>query len=330
MVVPGMPDEKKGGATRIVDVDIDSNGPGTYRLMLTTTLFEEAYWNVNVEQRENAAEELRIEARSPVNILAITPDGHRVGYAPSVGILNEILGATYSGPGSEPQKITIPNPAVGVYRVQASGTGTGQYTIIMESVNSEGSTIDGATWCGTAVQNGQYSENVTLSTGQLALSDDIAPTKVTPCRRLVPQGNCLDVNVTLENKGDYAGTCNVTVYANTTLIGAQQVTLPSKNSTTITLTWNTTGVAYGNYSIIAYTGQTSQEIGKISSYVAVMILGDLNFDGIVDMKDISYVARRFMCLPSDPLWDSIADINSDGKIDMKDISTVARHFGKTS
>jgi hypothetical protein len=43
---------------------------------------------------------------------------------------------------------------------------------------------------------------------------------------------------------------------------------------------------------------------------------------------ISYVARRFMCLPSDPLWNSEADINGDGKIDMKDISTVARHFGE--
>jgi hypothetical protein len=55
---------------------------------------------------------------------------------------------------------------------------------------------------------------------------------------------------------------------------------------------------------------------------------DINGDGKIDMKDISYVARRFACLPSDPLWDSAADINGDGKIDMKDISTIARHFGE--
>lgn len=58
------------------------------------------------------------------------------------------------------------------------------------------------------------------------------------------------------------------------------------------------------------------------------VAGDINGDGVVDMKDVSYVARRFMCAPSDPLWDSAADINGDGKIDMKDISTVARHFGE--
>ena len=60
----------------------------------------------------------------------------------------------------------------------------------------------------------------------------------------------------------------------------------------------------------------------------VNIIGDVNGDLKVDMKDISYVARRFMCGPSDSLWNSIADINADGKIDMKDISAVARHFGE--
>jgi len=55
---------------------------------------------------------------------------------------------------------------------------------------------------------------------------------------------------------------------------------------------------------------------------------DINGDGKIDMKDISYVVRRFKCLPSDPLWDSAADINGDGKVDMKDIGTVAKHFGE--
>ena len=62
----------------------------------------------------------------------------------------------------------------------------------------------------------------------------------------------------------------------------------------------------------------------------VSIVGDINGDGKVDMKDVSYVARRFMCVPGDTLWDANADINSDGKIDMKDIAGVAKNFGKTS
>ena len=55
---------------------------------------------------------------------------------------------------------------------------------------------------------------------------------------------------------------------------------------------------------------------------------DVNNDGKVDMKDISYVARRFMMTPADPLWDPAADINRDGRVDMKDIGGSARRFGE--
>jgi len=58
------------------------------------------------------------------------------------------------------------------------------------------------------------------------------------------------------------------------------------------------------------------------------ILGDINDDRKVDMRDVSYVARRFMCVPEDPLWDPSADLNGDGKINMIDIGTVAKHFGE--
>jgi parallel beta-helix repeat protein len=58
-------------------------------------------------------------------------------------------------------------------------------------------------------------------------------------------------------------------------------------------------------------------------------VGDVNGDGKVDMKDVGYVARRFMCVPGDLLWDAIADFNSDERINMVDIGTVARHFGES-
>jgi uncharacterized protein (DUF2141 family) len=61
---------------------------------------------------------------------------------------------------------------------------------------------------------------------------------------------------------------------------------------------------------------------------ASQLVGDVNGDGKVDMKDVGFVARRFMCIPSDPLWDIVADINGDNKINMVDIGTVARHFGE--
>jgi len=59
------------------------------------------------------------------------------------------------------------------------------------------------------------------------------------------------------------------------------------------------------------------------------LVGDVTADGKVDMKDVGYVARRFMCVPGDPLWDPMADMNDDEKINMVDIGTVARHFGES-
>lgn len=64
------------------------------------------------------------------------------------------------------------------------------------------------------------------------------------------------------------------------------------------------------------------------SRIAASLVGDINDDCIVDMKDISYVARRFGINLTDSLWDPLADVVNDGKIDMKDIGTVAKHFGE--
>jgi hypothetical protein len=325
--IPGVPDEKSSEKSRIVDINIDANGAGYYKLILSADT--ETSWSVNVERKENVAAKLNIKARSPVNIMVTAPDGSRVGYDPEVGIVNEIPGATYSGPGSEPQEIMILDPSVGVYSVQAFATATGQYTIIMESVNSQGSAIDCATWQSNAVQGKQYIENVTLQSGQLGLSYDMTLVKVTPCNRLVGQGRCLDINVTVENKGEYAETCNITAYANTTLIETQQVTLSSKNSTTITFTWNTRGAAYGNYTIAARVGQFSNEIGKVGAYVTVGILSDLNSDGTVNILDIFIVANAFGSRPGDENWNALADLNMDGTVNILDIFAVAWDFGRT-
>jgi len=59
------------------------------------------------------------------------------------------------------------------------------------------------------------------------------------------------------------------------------------------------------------------------------IIGDINGDKKIDMKDISFVAKHFGSHPEDDNWDSIADIDYSGKVDMKDIAIVAKKFGAT-
>ena len=81
---------------------------------------------------------------------------------------------------------------------------------------------------------------------------DVSILDVTPSRTVVGQGFNLPINVTVQNQGDYIENFNVTLYANTTVIQTQTVSLTSGGSITIIFTWNTTGFAKGNYTISAY------------------------------------------------------------------------------
>jgi parallel beta-helix repeat protein len=156
-------------------------------------------------------------------------------------------------------------------------------------------------------------------------------------KTIVGQGHGVNVTARILNYGVGKESFNVTFCANSTTIQTQIVELTAQNLTALTIVWNSTGVPCGNYTLTAYAepvqGETDTSDNNCTCWVIVSSVADLTGqsgypDGRVDMKDVSYVARRFMCLPSDPLWDSIADVNSDGKVDMKDISNVARHFGE--
>lgn len=62
----------------------------------------------------------------------------------------------------------------------------------------------------------------------------------------------------------------------------------------------------------------------------VFLLGDLNHDGKVDIKDIHIVAIAYGTSPGDPRWNPAADLNHDGKVDIRDVSIVAKEYGQHS
>jgi len=59
------------------------------------------------------------------------------------------------------------------------------------------------------------------------------------------------------------------------------------------------------------------------------MLGDLNGDGKIDIKDLALAAKAFGSYPSHPRWNSRADVDQDGRVYIKDLAIVARNFGKT-
>jgi len=59
---------------------------------------------------------------------------------------------------------------------------------------------------------------------------------------------------------------------------------------------------------------------------------DVNYDGKVNIKDVSTAAKSFgdnAGPPLGPRWVFRVDVNNDRKIDIKDISFVAKYFGPT-
>lgn len=60
------------------------------------------------------------------------------------------------------------------------------------------------------------------------------------------------------------------------------------------------------------------------------LLGDLNEDGKIDMRDIAIVSEAYGSYPGHPDWNPTADIVPDNKIDMRDVSLIAANYGKTA
>ena len=61
-----------------------------------------------------------------------------------------------------------------------------------------------------------------------------------------------------------------------------------------------------------------------------LIVGDVNGDGVVDMKDIVAIGHALGTQLGDSRWNAGADLNNDGKIDLRDIVKALRNYGKTS
>ncbi|HVP93165.1 MAG TPA: dockerin type I domain-containing protein, partial [Acidobacteriota bacterium] len=58
------------------------------------------------------------------------------------------------------------------------------------------------------------------------------------------------------------------------------------------------------------------------------LVGDVNGDGMVNLKDVLLAGLAFGSTPDSPKWNQHADINSDNMIDMLDIYAIASHFGE--
>jgi uncharacterized repeat protein (TIGR01451 family) len=180
----------------------------------------------------------------------------------------------------------------------------------------------------------------------IVCAHDVAALNVISSKTVVGEGYSAFLNVTVQNQGLNNETFNVTVYANTTLISSQIISLASRNYATMVFAWNTSGFAKGNYTYSAYAwpvpGETDATDNLLTEgWVFVSIPGDINTDRKVDLKDVFAVGKGFGSnRGSDGLyWHSPVkscclhspncDINDDGKIDLKDYYTTCKNYGES-
>jgi hypothetical protein len=60
------------------------------------------------------------------------------------------------------------------------------------------------------------------------------------------------------------------------------------------------------------------------------LVGDIDNDGKVNLKDAFMVLRAYGSSVGDLKYDAKCDLNGSGKIDMMDLKAVFANFGKTS
>jgi hypothetical protein len=82
----------------------------------------------------------------------------------------------------------------------------------------------------------------------------------------------------------------------------------------------------GNYTINAATNYEVLQTATDTSHFKVVLLGDMNKDYLINMRDITAVILLFNTTPQSPNWNPDADLNKDGIVNMRDVTILVLTF----
>jgi hypothetical protein len=164
---------------------------------------------------------------------------------------------------------------------------------------------------------------------------DIGITSLTTSRSICAEGYQVKISIMMFNYGENTEAFNLTCYANETIpIEMVSLELAGRTTVTVNFTWNTTGFAYGNYSVSAYASPVEDEIltednTLFDGWVFVTIPGDVTGDFEVNYLDLGrMIGNAYGKTPISPFWDPDCDINGDGRITYLDLGILLAHYGQ--
>lgn len=78
----------------------------------------------------------------------------------------------------------------------------------------------------------------------------------------------------------------------------------------------------------SYEIPSTKTSGQYAFYDPPALVGDLTYDGKVDIRDLAIAAKAFGSYLGHSGWNPIADMNGDDQIDIRDIATIAKNYGR--
>jgi hypothetical protein len=176
---------------------------------------------------------------------------------------------------------------------------------------------------------------------QILWIHDVEIASVKPLKTVVGRSYQCRIIITASNNGGYAENFNVTLYANSTLINVQTLSLGARSTSTITLSWNTTSFSYGIYNVTAKASAVKFETDTANNtfkdiWVLVSVAGDTTGDRTVNVLDLILVAGHLghangnghTLYGADWYKCMNTDVNNDGQHNVLDLIVCANHIGQ--
>jgi len=166
------------------------------------------------------------------------------------------------------------------------------------------------------------------------LRHDIAIINCTTSTNATYVGRLVNINVTAKNEGDIAENVTIKIYANDQIIATLSITnIGPGEMLTKMVTWNTSGStpSLTPYQIKAEVDPVPHESNTannvfIDGNVTIKIVGDVNGDGTVDLKDLQLWDTAYGSKPGDSNWNPQADINGDDVVDKEDGILIIQNY----
>jgi len=149
----------------------------------------------------------------------------------------------------------------------------------------------------------------------------------------VPTQQDVHIHITVINCGEQTETANFTFYINETgMVHETTLILASRDSTTLSFDWNTSGFAKGRYVVANVTpvsGEIDLQDNVVNGVVYIGVPGDVDGNRIVNTLDLYNVALHFGAQSRYRDYIRNYDIDDNDIINTLDLWIAATHYEQT-